>query len=90
MHRILDDIVVDGVLEKELNSAKNYLVGTNRFDQESVSFKASSIANLIALGYDIDFYTSREDRIRSITLPQIKQLVDQWLGRDNRYTHILV
>lgn len=90
MHRILDDIVVDGVLEKELNSAKNYLVGTNRFDQESVSFKASSIANLIALGYDIDFYTSREDRIRSITLPQIKQLVDLWLGRDNRYTHILV
>ncbi len=49
MQEILDDILCNGVTEDELESAKNYLIGMSRFDQESVSFRASSISSLVAL-----------------------------------------
>jgi len=88
MQEILCDVTENGVHADELDSAKKYLIGMSRFDHESVSFRASSIANLIALGYDLEFYLSREQRIRDVSAELIHDLAAKWLSE--RYVHVVV
>lgn len=88
MQEILDDILCNGVTEDELESAKNYLIGMSRFDQESVSFRASSISSLVALDYDLGFYLSREQRIKDVNADLVNSLAARWLK--DRWIHILV
>ncbi|MDD4147244.1 MAG: pitrilysin family protein [Candidatus Cloacimonetes bacterium] len=87
---ILNDVVKDGIRAQELESAKNYLVAISRMDNESISFKASGIANLLSLGYDLDYYLQREERIRSCTLEELHQLAKSYLIPQNRQIHVLV
>ncbi len=87
---ILDDLILNGVSAEELKAAQNYLISVNRYDTESVSFRAATIANLISLGYDLDFYLQRETRIASTSLVQVHALAREWLHPDNRYIHVMV
>ena len=87
---ILNDLILNGVEAEELRAAQNYLISVNRYDMESVSFRAATIANLISLGYDLDFFIQRETRIASTTAEQIHALVREWLSPDNRYIHVMV
>jgi predicted Zn-dependent peptidase len=86
----LNDLILNGVEAEELRAAQNYLISVNRYDMESVSFRAATIANLISLGYDLDFFIQRETRIASTTAEQIHALVREWLSPDNRYIHVMV
>ncbi|PKN77795.1 MAG: peptidase M16 [Candidatus Cloacimonetes bacterium HGW-Cloacimonetes-1] len=86
---ILKDICENGITADELLTAQNYLIGMNRFDSENVSWQASSIANLIALGYDLDHFLSREERIRNVTLSDIFTTANNWLLPEKHYIHIL-
>lgn len=90
MQDILNDVALNGISAQEMKDAQNYLVSVNRFDAESPAFKAATIANLISLGYPLDYHLQREQRIRSITLDQIQTLAAKWLKPDNQYTHIMV
>jgi predicted Zn-dependent peptidase len=87
---ILDDVVDAGITQTELDSAKNYLVAIARMDNESVSYKATGIANLISLGYDLQYYLNREERIKSTTLDTIRRLAAQYLAPDKRQINVLV
>lgn len=87
---ILQDVYTEGISVAELNSAQNYLIAMNRFDSESVSFRAASMASLLALGYELDYYLSREERIRQVSLEEIKHLAHSYLGKENQYIHIMV
>lgn len=87
---ILNDVMVAGITQKELDSAKNYLVALARMDNESVSYKATGIANLISLGYDLDYYLNREARIRSTNLETIRLLAANYLNPSNRHVNVLV
>ncbi|MDD4309848.1 MAG: pitrilysin family protein, partial [Candidatus Cloacimonetes bacterium] len=90
MQEILADIMEKGINEAQLQTAKQYLIGMNRFDYESVSYTASSISNLASLGYEPQFYINREDRLRAIDSEIINKIAKQWLIESNQYLHILL
>lgn len=90
MQDILADLVDKGIEPSELESTKQYLIGMNRFDYESVSYSASSMSNLAALGYEPEFYLSREQRLREVSCETINKIAREWLLPDNQYMHILV
>lgn len=87
---ILNDVAKSGITADELKAAQNYLISLNRFDTESVAFRAATIANLISLGYTLDYHLQREQRIASTTLEQTKSLAAEWLAPDNHYIHVMV
>lgn len=62
----------------------------SRFDNESSSLKAATIANLISLNYDLDFYLNVEERIRNTSLEQIHDLVQLYLNPDNQTSFVMV
>jgi zinc protease len=90
MHLILDDVCQNGVTDDELERAKNYLCGMERFDRENPVSEAATLAYLNAVGYDLEFYLQREKRIRSITSDMVNDIARLWLRQDNRWTHILL
>lgn len=90
MQEIIAEIVTKGVDESELNAAKHYLIGMNRFDLESASYCASSLSTLAALGYEPDYYLNREQRINAVSAEQIQHIAASYLSSDKQYLHILV
>jgi zinc protease len=90
MREILADIVETGISHQELVNAKNYLIAMSRFDNESASFKAATIANLISLGYELDFYLQREERIADVGIERIQGLVKRYLNPDNQTCFVMV
>ncbi len=90
MQKILADLLRDGVHEEELRLAKRYLISMSRFDNESASFKAASIANLISLGYELDFFLSREERINSTDIDLINRLIKEYLALELHNTFVMV
>ncbi|MDP2173366.1 MAG: pitrilysin family protein [Candidatus Cloacimonadaceae bacterium] len=90
IREILTDVAENGVHSDELSSAQNYLIGMNRFDSESVSYQASAISNLLALGYDLDHFLFREQRLRSVSNDDIKNVASTWLKPDNHFIHIVL
>lgn len=87
---ILDEVIATGITERELVSAKNYLSAISRMDNESVSYKATGIANLVSLGYDLSYYLDREKRIRATDLGTLHNLAKRYLTPENRQINILV
>jgi zinc protease len=90
LRNILDEIADKGISSVELESARNYLISISRMDNESVSYKASSIANLTSLGYDLDYYLQREQRILNTSRDTINKLARDYLNPNNRQINILV
>lgn len=87
IYHLLEDIRVNGVTQEELDSAKNYLLGLHRMDMESLSWQANSLSILYALGYDYDYFMSREKRIMAIDRDIIMHLAQQWFKPENMYTY---
>jgi len=90
MQEILNSLVDRGVDEDELENAKQYLIGMNRFENESVSYTASTLSNLAACGFEPEYYLSREDRIRKVDKEIIRQIALKWLLPENQYTYLLL
>lgn len=90
MQEIIADVQLNGVTEDELQSAKKYLIGMNRFDYESVSYTASSMSNLAALGYEPQFYINREARLKEVSMETINRIAGKYFIPSNQYLHILV
>ncbi len=88
MKELITDVYKNGITEEELVTAKNYLIGMQRFDHESVSWQASTISNLLCLGYDIKHFLTREQRIRNVTLHDVHSTAQKWLSPDNFHIHI--
>ncbi|OQC04784.1 MAG: putative zinc protease AlbF [Candidatus Cloacimonetes bacterium ADurb.Bin089] len=89
MQEILYSLVDRGVEEEELENAKRYLIGMNRFENESVSYTASSLSNLSACGFEPEYYLSREDRIHNVDKEIIRHIAKKWLLPENQYTYLL-
>ena len=87
---ILRDVYEKGVTNSELELAKNYLISMNRFDLESVSWLASTLANLVALGYPPEHFIEREPRLRGINLDQVNSLCHDYLNPETIFTHTLI
>ena len=90
MREILADLLRNGITQKELDTAKNFLIVMSRFDNESASFKAATLANLISLNYDLDFYLDVEKRIANTNMAQIHELVQLYLNPENQTSFVMV
>lgn len=90
MQNILGELLMEGVSEQELQLAKRYLISMSRLDNENVSFKAASIANQISLGYDLDFFISREDRINAVELDVVNRLIQDYLAPELQNIFVMV
>lgn len=90
MQEIIADLSVSGISQQELYNAQNFLIAMSRFDDENLSFKAAAIANLISLGYDLDFYLNREQRINSIKIEQIDGIIERYLQPQNHISFVMV
>ncbi|HPL51476.1 MAG TPA: pitrilysin family protein [Candidatus Cloacimonas acidaminovorans] len=90
MQDILYSLTEKEVAEDELENAKQYLIGMNRFEDESVSYTASMMSNLSALGYEPEYYLSREERIRKVNPEIIQQIARKWLLPENQYIYLLL
>ncbi len=90
MRDLLRSVLQDGISPQELDLAKYYLISMSRFDNENASFKAASIANLISLDYDLDFYLNREERLSGIKLDQIQELAERYMQTQDQSTFVMV
>lgn len=89
MQEIISDVAQRGVTEEELAKAKSYVSGMHLFDCESVSYQASALSNLFALGYPIQHLLQRAQRIASIDLDTINSIAQKWLSNSAYWVHIL-
>jgi predicted Zn-dependent peptidase len=76
--------------EDEIHMSKNYILGMQRFDSESASCLASSMANLLALGYPPDYYFHREERIRQVSPDSIYRASQLYLNKNDYFTFSMV
>ena len=72
-----------GVSPEELSSAQNYLKGMHRFDMESLSWQATSLSVLYALGYDYEYFMSREKRINAVNPEIIHNVMQKWFKAED-------
>ncbi|MFO7660437.1 MAG: pitrilysin family protein, partial [Candidatus Cloacimonadaceae bacterium] len=85
---IFSDLRTNGVNQEELYSAKNYLKGMQRFDLESLSWQASAISILYALGYDYNYFLNRENRLNAVNRDILKHLAESYMQPENIYTYL--
>jgi len=92
VHKLVSEIFTDlrcnGVTSDELESARNHLKGMQRFDLESLSWQASAISILYALGYDYDYFLNREKRLEAVNQDILKHLSESYLQPHNTFTYL--
>ncbi|MCD4829594.1 MAG: insulinase family protein [Candidatus Cloacimonetes bacterium] len=76
------------ITPRELETAQMAIRGERLLDEESVSHQAQIIAMLVALDYGYDYYLSRDDRLRAVTLDMLREESQRWFTPDNLYTHV--
>jgi len=89
MKVIIQEVAEHGITAEELELARNYIIGMHRFDSESVSYQASALANLLALGYPLSHLLERNQRIASLDLDTMNLVAARWLRSQDQYIHIL-
>jgi predicted Zn-dependent peptidase len=87
--KMLIDLKKNGVTKDEMIKTKNFIQGQMYLDEESVLTTAQIISNLTVLGYDYEFYQSREKRLNNVTKDQIKFVLDKYFNVDDLYLHIV-
>ncbi|NLO43494.1 MAG: insulinase family protein [Candidatus Cloacimonetes bacterium] len=90
LRNVFAETIAKGFEEEELKRGKTYLCALAKMDNESASFRAAAISNLLCLGYDLDYFLSREERINSIDIDILNHLAKKYLQPDNQYTYVMV
>ncbi|MCK9328393.1 MAG: insulinase family protein [Candidatus Cloacimonetes bacterium] len=89
MYSIQQDIKDNGVTSEELQITKNYILGQNRMDEESVLSQAQTLSTLLVMGFDYNFYLDRENRIKNVTNQLIQSIANEYFNPEDEYLHIL-
>ena len=75
---VLEEVKDSGVKEKELQKAKTKLITSRLFSQDGSYAIASGLNEAIASG-DWTLYTSYEEKIKKVTLADIKRVANKYL-----------
>jgi len=89
MKDVIKDVCENGISLGELHAAQNYLVASQRFDAESVSWQANTISILQALGYDLQYFLSREARVRTVSVSDVNKVANKYLRSEDLFIHIM-
>ncbi len=89
IYSILDNIKVNGISERELQTAKNYIRGQRLLSEESVANQAQLLATLASIDLDLEFYREREKRLQRVTKNDLHQLAKKYFVKENFYLYIL-
>ncbi len=78
-----------GVLEEELEKAKNYLIGIHAIEMQEYSLRAHlySLDELYGLGYD--FHNKYADLIRSVTISDVKNIINKYFTPENAVVAVI-
>lgn len=89
IQRIMKDIKLFGITDKELEIAKNAIRGNRLMEEESVLYQAQSLAILETLGYGYQYYLDREKRLKNVTKEMIKIIAEKYFKPENYFINIL-
>jgi zinc protease len=79
----------DGISEDDLQRAKSYLAGSLKIRLQTNGALASEIAQNYLYGLGLDYTERFLDRVKSVTLDEIKAIAKKYLSRDNYTVAIL-
>ena len=74
-HALFSTFVADGPTEAEVEAAKNYLINSHPFSLDTPERRLSELLSAHLLGREPDFIDRFVDRIRAVTLEQVKDTV---------------
>ncbi len=85
----LDSVKENGISEKDLKKTKNYILGQRIIDEESMLSQADILATIEAVGFGIDHYKTRNERLMNVSIENIHQLAKSYFNRDELVIHVL-
>lgn len=82
-------LATDGIKPEDLERAKSYVAGSMRIRLQTNSSLASEIAQNYLFGLGLDFTERFLERVRTITLDQVRDVAKKYLSHDNYTVAIL-
>lgn len=86
---ILKEIKEKGLTEKELERAKNRLLGRHRTSLQSNIAKAEDMAVNEVLGLGWNYSNKYEEELKKITSKEVKEVIEKYLDEDKAFLLIL-
>jgi zinc protease len=86
---LIERLIADGVTEKELEDAKQYLVKSTLFERDSQSDMARLYGSVLATGGEMDDIDEWPERIRNVTLDQVNSAARNYLDPKRSVTGYL-
>lgn len=77
----ISSIIENGVSEEELNNAKSYLIGSLPLSLSSTDKISSLMLSLQLSGREIDYLEDREQKIKAVTVADIKRVAQRILSQ---------
>ncbi|MGC1829278.1 MAG: pitrilysin family protein [Candidatus Acidiferrales bacterium] len=71
------------VTQKELDFARDYLAGVYPIQSETAEQVADRVITVAAFGLPADFNSTYPDRIRGVTLAEVREMAERYLQADN-------
>jgi zinc protease len=89
INKMQTDLRKTGANSKEINIAKNYILGQMQLGEESMLSQAQIISSIITLGQDYNYYQEREKRIKQVKKEDIQYILDEYFNPIDQYKLIL-
>lgn len=86
---VLEKTKSNGISDYELQKMKNYIRGLRLQEEESLLNQAITISNLIANGWEYEYYLQRDKRLQNVSKDIIHNLAEEYFHSQNYFTHIL-
>ena len=86
----IGNIQKNGINEEQLNLAKNIIERSTYFSRESITNIATEIGYTMVLTNDIKFYDNYLDKIKNVTLEDVKRVANKYLGVEKSAVSIVL
>lgn len=80
--KVLDRLHSEGIDEKTLNSAKNYIKGQFPPRFETNSYLASFLSEMEVYGYDESYVNQFENMVDKLTVEKVKEIISKYFPKD--------
>jgi zinc protease len=82
-------LATNGFTEEDLERAKSYLAGVTRIRRQTNSALAQEIGSSLILGVGLDFTERFLDRIRTVSVAELREIAKRYLTHDNYSVAVL-
>lgn len=89
IREVLKEVSRNGVSAKDLEKAKNHLLGQLIQEQQSMSSVSQNIAICMRMGWGYKHYLTRKERLLSVTLEDVKRVANEVFNEEDQYIQVL-